>query len=97
MKAEAQGLPWHSLRRSEIASGSAFGQVKADQKARGLYLAGDVPIGFERGDDGELVPKEAQQEAIREMVALRWLRRWRDGGEHQHVFAPVEPLPDRRY
>ena len=48
-----------------------IGQVKADQKARGLYLGGDVPFGFERGDDGELVPVEAQQEAIRDIAALR--------------------------
>jgi hypothetical protein len=30
-----------------------------------------VPFGFRRGDDGELVPHEAEQEAIREMAALR--------------------------
>ena len=46
-------------------------QVKADQKARGRYLGGKVPFGFRRGDDGQLVPPEAEQEAIREMVALR--------------------------
>jgi hypothetical protein len=48
-----------------------IGQVKADQKARGRYLGGKVPFGFRRGDNGELVPHEAEQEAIREMVALR--------------------------
>jgi putative DNA-invertase from lambdoid prophage Rac len=48
-----------------------IGQVKADQKARGRYLGGKVPFGFRRGDDGELVPHEPEQEAIREMVALR--------------------------
>jgi putative DNA-invertase from lambdoid prophage Rac len=48
-----------------------IGQVKADQKARGRYLGGKVPFGFRRGDDGELVPHEAEQEAIREMAALR--------------------------
>jgi putative DNA-invertase from lambdoid prophage Rac len=48
-----------------------IGQVKADQKARGRYLGGIVPFGFRRGYDGELVPHELQQEAIREMVALR--------------------------
>jgi putative DNA-invertase from lambdoid prophage Rac len=46
-------------------------QSKADQKARGRYLGGIVPFGFRRGDDGELVPHEAEQQAIREMVALR--------------------------
>ena len=45
--------------------------MKADQKARGRYLGGKVPFGFRRGDEGELVPSEAEQEAIREMVALR--------------------------
>jgi len=48
-----------------------IGQVKADQKAHGRYLGGKVPFGFRRGGDGELVPHEAEQEAIREMVALR--------------------------
>jgi putative DNA-invertase from lambdoid prophage Rac len=48
-----------------------IGQVKADQKARGRYLGGKVPFGFRRGDDGELVPHEAEQEAIGKMVALR--------------------------
>ena len=46
-------------------------QVKADQKARGRYLGGILPFGFRRGDAGELVPVDAEQEAIREMVALR--------------------------
>ena len=53
------------LRRGRI------GQVKADQKARGRYLGGKVPFGFRRGDDGELVLHAAEQEAIREMAALR--------------------------
>ena len=48
-----------------------IGQVKADQKARGRYLGGKVPFGFRRGGDGDLVPHEAEQEAIREIVALR--------------------------
>jgi DNA invertase Pin-like site-specific DNA recombinase len=48
-----------------------IGQVKADQKARGRYLGGKVPFGFRRGDDGELVPLKAEQEAIQEMIALR--------------------------
>jgi putative DNA-invertase from lambdoid prophage Rac len=48
-----------------------IGQVKADQKARGRYLGGKVPFGFRRGESGELVPHEAEQEAIREIVALR--------------------------
>jgi hypothetical protein len=48
-----------------------IGQVKADQKARGRYLGGKVPFGFRRDDAGGLVPHEVEQEAIREMVALR--------------------------
>jgi putative DNA-invertase from lambdoid prophage Rac len=48
-----------------------IGQVKADQKARGRYLGGRVPFGFRRGDDGELIPHEAEQEAIREIAGLR--------------------------
>jgi len=46
-------------------------QVKADQKARGRFLGGKNPFGSRRGDDGELVPVEAQQEAIRDIAALR--------------------------
>jgi putative DNA-invertase from lambdoid prophage Rac len=48
-----------------------IGQAKADQKARGLYLGGTLPFGYRRGESGELVPIDAGQEAIREMVALR--------------------------
>jgi putative DNA-invertase from lambdoid prophage Rac len=48
-----------------------IGQVKADQKARGRYLGGVRPFGYRLGDDGELLPHGAEQEAIREMVALR--------------------------
>ncbi len=46
-------------------------QVKADQKARGRFLGGKRPFGYRLCDDGELVPHEAEQEAIREMVALK--------------------------
>ena len=45
--------------------------VKADQKTRGRYLGGKVPFGFGIGDDGELVPDYAQQEAIRLARAMR--------------------------
>src|SRR4051812_28949748 len=44
--------------------------VKADQKARGRYLGGKVPFGF-AVVDGALEPVEEQQEAIREMAALK--------------------------
>jgi putative DNA-invertase from lambdoid prophage Rac len=47
-----------------------IGQVKADQKARGRYLGGIVPFGYRGGDAGELVPHQAEQEAIREIAAL---------------------------
>ena len=46
-------------------------QVKADQNARGRYLGGTVPFGFKRGESGELIPHEAEQEAIREIRRLR--------------------------
>jgi putative DNA-invertase from lambdoid prophage Rac len=48
-----------------------IGQVKANQKARGRYLGGKVPFGFRRGHGGELIPYEAEQEAISQIVALR--------------------------
>jgi putative DNA-invertase from lambdoid prophage Rac len=46
-------------------------QTKADQKSRGRYLGGIKPFGFMVGADGELVPHEAEQAAIREMIALK--------------------------
>jgi hypothetical protein len=45
--------------------------VNADQRARGRYLGGIVPFGFRRGDDAELVLHKAEQDAIRDMVALQ--------------------------
>jgi putative DNA-invertase from lambdoid prophage Rac len=50
-----------------------IGQSKSDQKARGRYLGGIVPFGYRRAgpDGGEIVPHEAEQEAIREMLRLR--------------------------
>jgi hypothetical protein len=45
--------------------------VKADQKARGPLSRREGSFGFRRGDDGELVQHEAEQEAIREMRAWR--------------------------
>jgi putative DNA-invertase from lambdoid prophage Rac len=48
-----------------------IGQVKADQKARGRYLGGKIPFGFRRAENGDLVEVPAEQEAIRQMVALR--------------------------
>jgi putative DNA-invertase from lambdoid prophage Rac len=46
-------------------------QTKADQKARGRYLGGKVPFGFRIGNDGQLVEHEAEQKAIRTMIAMR--------------------------
>ena len=43
------------------------GQGKADQRARGRISAGRYRL----GDEGELVPHEAEQGAIREMVAMK--------------------------
>ena len=45
--------------------------VKADQRTCGRYLGGKVPFGFRVGDDGELVPDEDQQAAIRVAKAMR--------------------------
>ena len=45
--------------------------MKADQKARGRFLGGSVPFGYRLGDDGELAPHEAEQEATREMAAMK--------------------------
>ena len=40
-------------------------------RPRGRYLGGTVPFGFRRGDDGELIPHEAEQQAIHEIRRLR--------------------------
>ena len=48
-----------------------IGQVKADQKARGRFLGGTVPFGYRLGEDGGLVPHAAEQEAMREIAALK--------------------------
>ena len=45
--------------------------VKQDQKARGRYLGGILPFGWQLGADGALVAIPAQQEAIRRMRELR--------------------------
>ncbi len=47
-----------------------IGQVKADQKARGRFLDSKRPLGFWRGDNGELIPNDAEQAAIAEMLAV---------------------------
>ncbi len=48
-----------------------IGQVKADQKTRGRFLGGSVPFGYRLSEDGDLIQHEAQQEAVREMIALK--------------------------
>jgi hypothetical protein len=45
--------------------------VKADQKARGRFLGGTRPFGYQRGEGDELIPDEDEQKAIREMRRLR--------------------------
>ena len=44
--------------------------MKADQKARGRFLGGKRPFGFRRGADGELIPNEAEQAAIADMLEM---------------------------
>jgi putative DNA-invertase from lambdoid prophage Rac len=46
-------------------------QVKRDQRQRNRYLGGIIPFGFRTGDDGELVPDEAEQAIIAHARALR--------------------------
>jgi DNA invertase Pin-like site-specific DNA recombinase len=48
--------------------------VKADQKARGSYLGGKVPYGYElvgEGKDKRLAPVAEQQEVIASILAMR--------------------------
>lgn len=46
-------------------------QVKADQKARNRYLGGKVPFGFRPAPDGSLQAVEAEQVAVRRIMAMR--------------------------
>jgi putative DNA-invertase from lambdoid prophage Rac len=46
-------------------------QVKRDQRQRNRYLGGKVPFGFRIGDDGRLVPDDAEQAVIAHARALR--------------------------
>ena len=45
--------------------------MKADQRARNRYLGGHKPFGYRVGDDGELVPDEAEQAEIKRAIAMR--------------------------
>jgi putative DNA-invertase from lambdoid prophage Rac len=46
-------------------------EVKRDQRARGRYLGGKPPFGWQVGKDGELVADPAQQAAIQRMRSMR--------------------------
>jgi putative DNA-invertase from lambdoid prophage Rac len=46
-------------------------EVKRDQRARGRFLGGTVPFGYRLGVDGELIPNEEEQEAIREARMMK--------------------------
>ncbi|ANY78073.1 resolvase [Microvirga ossetica] len=46
-------------------------EVKQDQKKRNRFLGGSVPFGFMVGDDGELIEKEDEQDAIKTMIELK--------------------------
>ena len=45
--------------------------MKRDQRTRGRFLGGTSPFGYRLGADGELIPQEGEQEAIREMRAMK--------------------------
>ena len=45
--------------------------VKRDQRERGRFLGGTVPFGYRLGEDGELIPHEGEQEAIKEARAMK--------------------------
>ena len=45
-------------------------EVKRDQRQRGRYLGGAVPLGYRVGEAGELVPVPEQQAAIKRMRKL---------------------------
>jgi putative DNA-invertase from lambdoid prophage Rac len=42
-----------------------------DQTAGSYCISAESPLRYRRGESGELIPHEAEQEAIREIVALR--------------------------
>jgi putative DNA-invertase from lambdoid prophage Rac len=46
-------------------------QVKRDQRQRNRNLGGKVPFGFRIGNDGALVPDEAEQALISSARAMR--------------------------
>lgn len=44
---------------------------KLAKRARGGYIGGQVPFGYRLGEDGILVPAEAERAAIERMISLR--------------------------
>lgn len=46
-------------------------EVKADQKARGRYLGGSIPFGYDLGEGGALVANPGQQSALRKARELK--------------------------
>jgi len=57
------------LEREQIRS--RIKDCKADQRKRGRFLGGGVAFGKRKGVDGGLVPHEAEQAAIKQMVDMR--------------------------
>jgi len=66
-------------------------QVKRDQRQRNRYLGGIVPFGFRVGEDGGLVPDEAEQAVIAQACALR-----ADGATLRAIQAALEAQHGRR-
>ena len=46
-------------------------EVKRDQRQRSRYLGGKLPFGGQRGQDGELVPDDAQQQAVKQITRCK--------------------------
>jgi len=54
--------------RRRVRNGMAYA------KNLGRYTGGTAPFGFRRGDDGQLVRHEGEQDAIEEIIAMRATR-----------------------
>jgi DNA invertase Pin-like site-specific DNA recombinase len=66
-------------------------QVKRDQRQRNRYLGGIVPTGFRVGEDGGLVPEEAEQAVIAQARAMR-----ADGATLRAIQAALEAQHGRK-
>jgi len=66
-------------------------RVKRDQRQRNRYLGGSVPFGFRVGDDGGLVPNEAEQAVIAQARAL-----CADGATLRAIQVPLEAQYGRK-